>query len=153
MISPSFLTTSLDLESLHAAIQDEYACVALEPERGFHFHTGRPLARLLGYADEWLVGIPEAAIESFAGTGSPFSLGPLRPGERAGGRRWQRGWGRQPYCCQDGRGAGASDWGGYDPRHAAQGQECRRGSEGDQRPQDYRPPALPAPTKLSIASM
>jgi hypothetical protein len=28
-------------------------------ERGFHFHTGRPLARLLGYPDEWLNRIPE----------------------------------------------------------------------------------------------
>jgi arsenite methyltransferase len=27
------------------------------------------------------VGIPEASIESFAGTGNPFSLGTLRPGE------------------------------------------------------------------------
>jgi ubiquinone/menaquinone biosynthesis C-methylase UbiE len=30
-----------------------------------------------------LEGIPEAAIESFAGTGNPFSLGQLKPGERA----------------------------------------------------------------------
>jgi ubiquinone/menaquinone biosynthesis C-methylase UbiE len=56
--------------------------VALEPERGFHFHTGRPLARLLGYPDEWLAGIPETSIESFAGTGNPFSLGKLKPGQR-----------------------------------------------------------------------
>jgi SAM-dependent methyltransferase len=70
------------LESLRTAIQEEYELVALEPERGFHFHTGRRLARLLGYADEWLAGIPEASIESFAGTGNPFSLGALRPGEQ-----------------------------------------------------------------------
>ncbi|MEW5988287.1 MAG: methyltransferase domain-containing protein, partial [Chloroflexota bacterium] len=38
-------------------------------------------ARMLGYADEWLVGIPESSIESFAGTGNPFSLAPIRPGE------------------------------------------------------------------------
>jgi ubiquinone/menaquinone biosynthesis C-methylase UbiE len=36
----------------------------------------------VGYEDEWLEGIPETAIESFAGTGNPFSLGPLRPGEQ-----------------------------------------------------------------------
>ncbi len=82
MITPIFLSTSPDLDSLRAAIQDEYECVALDPARGFHFHTGRPLTRLLGYADEWLVGIPEGAIESFAGTGNPFRLGPLRRGER-----------------------------------------------------------------------
>jgi arsenite methyltransferase len=74
-------TQTLDLESLRAAIQEEYELVALEPDRGFHFHTGRPLAKLLNYKDEWLEGIPEAAIESFAGTGNPFSLGALEEGE------------------------------------------------------------------------
>lgn len=72
---------NLDLEALRSAIREEYEAVANEPERGFHFHTGRPLARMLGYADEWLVGIPESSIESFAGTGNPFSLAPIRPGE------------------------------------------------------------------------
>jgi arsenite methyltransferase len=73
---------SIDLGSLRAAIQEEYELVAREPERGFHFHTGRKLARLLGYQDEWLAGIPQASIESFAGTGNPFSLGALQPGEK-----------------------------------------------------------------------
>src|SRR3712207_5460550 len=73
---------ALDVDTLRQAIQEEYAEVASYPERGFHFHTGRPLARILEYADEWLEGIPESSIESFAGTGNPFSLGELRPGER-----------------------------------------------------------------------
>ncbi len=72
----------LDVEQLRQAIQEEYEVVALNPEQGFHFHTGRPLAQILGYAEEWLEGIPEAAIESFAGTGNPFSLGEIKPGER-----------------------------------------------------------------------
>jgi SAM-dependent methyltransferase len=72
----------LDTDVLRQAIQDEYAEVAANPEKGFHFHTGRPLARMLEYADEWLEGLPESSIESFAGTGNPFSLGELRPGER-----------------------------------------------------------------------
>jgi SAM-dependent methyltransferase len=72
----------VDLDILRRAIQDEYAVVAQEPEHGFHFFVGRPLARLLGYDDAWLDGIPEATIASFAGTGNPFSLGALRPGER-----------------------------------------------------------------------
>lgn len=71
-----------DLEVLRTAIQEEYACVAFEPGLGFHFHTGYPHARMLGYLDEWLTGIPEPAVESFAGTGNPFSLGVLRPGDR-----------------------------------------------------------------------
>jgi arsenite methyltransferase len=72
----------LDVNTLRRAIREEYAEVATIPEKGFHFHTGRPLARMLEYADEWLEGIPESSIESFAGTGNPFSLGELRPGER-----------------------------------------------------------------------
>lgn len=75
-------TQALDLESLRAAIHEEYELVAREPKHGFHFHTGRRLAGLLGYADKWLNPIPEGSIESFAGTGNPFSLGVLRPGEK-----------------------------------------------------------------------
>lgn len=71
----------LDRDELRRAIQDEYALVATEPARGFHFHTGRPLAALLGYQAEWLEGIPESTIASFAGTGNPFALGSLRQGE------------------------------------------------------------------------
>ncbi len=72
----------LNLEELRAAVREEYATVALNPDQGFHFHTGRRLAHMLGYRAEWLENIPEASIESFAGTGNPFSLGALRPGER-----------------------------------------------------------------------
>lgn len=72
----------LNLADLRAAISEEYTAVALKPEQGFHFHTGRPLARLLNYRDEWLEGIPETSIESLAGTGNPFSLGQLQPGDR-----------------------------------------------------------------------
>lgn len=72
----------LDVDSLRRAIQEEYTLVAAEPERGFHFHTGRRLARILAYDDRWLDVVPEATIASFAGTGNPFSLGRLMPGER-----------------------------------------------------------------------
>ena len=72
----------LDVSELRDAIREEYALVATEPDRGFHFHTGRPLARLLGYDDAWLEGIPETSVASFAGTGNPLSLGTLRPGEQ-----------------------------------------------------------------------
>ena len=73
---------NVDREGLREAIQEEYDAVACEPERGFHFHTGRPLAEILGYRAEWLDGLAEGPIESFAGTGNPFSLGALAPGER-----------------------------------------------------------------------
>jgi SAM-dependent methyltransferase len=72
----------LDLETLRAAIQEEYETVALSPQQGFHFHTGRPLTRILGYRDTWLDGIPETSIESFAGTGNPFSIDEIHAGEQ-----------------------------------------------------------------------
>ena len=71
----------VSLEELRAAIQQEYAAVARSPQQGFHFHTGRPLAEMLGYLDAWLEGIPAESLNSFAGTGNPFSSDPLRPGE------------------------------------------------------------------------
>ena len=71
----------LDVGTLRAAIREEYEAVATRPGESFHFHTGRPLAQLLGYADAWLEGIPEASVDSFAGTGNPFSLGVLESGE------------------------------------------------------------------------
>ena len=82
MTQKTLMTPAVDLDVLRRAIQDEYAVVAQEPEHGFHFFVGRPLARMLGYDDAWLDGVPEATIASFAGTGNPFSLGTLRPGER-----------------------------------------------------------------------
>jgi arsenite methyltransferase len=73
---------TLDVGVLREAIREEYAEVASNPEKGFHFHTGRSLAHMLEYAEEWLEGIPESSIESFAGTGNPFNLGEILPGER-----------------------------------------------------------------------
>jgi SAM-dependent methyltransferase len=72
----------VNAEALRHAVRDEYTAVATQPARGFHFHTGRPLAGLLGYSDELLAGIPDDAIASMAGTGNPFALGPLAEGER-----------------------------------------------------------------------
>src|SRR5215210_5204362 len=73
---------ALDVGGLRAAIKEEYAEVASNPTKGFHFHTGRPLAHMLEYPEEWLEGIPESSIESFAGTSNPFSLGDILPGDR-----------------------------------------------------------------------
>jgi SAM-dependent methyltransferase len=81
-VTTNMVKTKLDRETLRSAVQEEYAAVAESPDKGFHFHTGRPLAKRLGYDPRWLDGIPEASIESFAGTGNPFSLGLLKNGER-----------------------------------------------------------------------
>jgi len=82
MTTTASSTQTPELESLRAAIQEEYSLVALEPQRGFHFNTGRRLAHLLGYSEEWLIGLSESSIASFAGTGNPFSLGTLNPQEK-----------------------------------------------------------------------
>jgi SAM-dependent methyltransferase len=71
----------LDVDALRQAIQEEYTLVAVNPGGDFHFHTGRRLAAILAYDDEWLDGVPEATIASFAGTGNPFSLGRIAEGE------------------------------------------------------------------------
>jgi len=36
---------------------------------------------MLGYADAWIDGLPVGAVESFAGTGNPFSLDEIGAGE------------------------------------------------------------------------
>ena len=71
----------VDRVVLRREISKEYAEVANNPEKGFHFHTGRRLAKLLEYEEAWIDQVSEGALESFAGTGNPFSLGVLRPGE------------------------------------------------------------------------
>jgi arsenite methyltransferase len=71
----------LDREVLREAIRAEYHFVATSPEQGFHYHTGRSLIPVVGYKEEWLTGIPESTIASFAGTGNPFSLGEIHAGE------------------------------------------------------------------------
>src|SRR5512145_164731 len=75
------LPAAVDVEDLRCQIQDKYTEVAKSPETGFHFHTGRPLALMLGYTPETVDRLPASAVESFAGTGNPFSMGALRAGE------------------------------------------------------------------------
>ena len=71
----------LDTSELKQRVQDMYEEVALEPEREFHFETGRPLAERLGYAPSDLDRIPAPAIDSFAGVGYFLDLAAIAPGE------------------------------------------------------------------------
>ena len=73
---------NVDRDVLRREISKEYAEVATNPDKGFHFHTGRHLAGLLEYQEAWLEQVSEGALESFAGTGNPFSLGVLSLGEK-----------------------------------------------------------------------
>lgn len=77
------MATALNLDAtvLREAIQAEYTEVASQPTKGFHFHVGRPLARMLGYDPAETDPLPDAAIESFAGVGNPYIFGRLAPGE------------------------------------------------------------------------
>ena len=73
--------SGIDIQELRQAISKEYEALAQDPGKGFHFHTGRRLTAIVEYQPEWLDGIPESVIESFAGTGNPFSVGKIKPGE------------------------------------------------------------------------
>lgn len=72
----------IDREVLRRSISEKYGEVATNPALGFHFHTGRPLAVMLGYSDALIDKLASANVESFAGTGNPFLFGDLHPGER-----------------------------------------------------------------------
>jgi len=72
----------VDAEALRAEVRSKYREVAVNPNGRFHFHTGRPLAKRLGYDDAAVGAFPDAAVESFAGVANPFSLRPLAGGER-----------------------------------------------------------------------
>jgi SAM-dependent methyltransferase len=71
----------LDTQDLEARVKSMYREVAEEPEKEFHFETGRGLAERLGYDTEDLDRIPGGAIESFAGVGHFFDLAGVSPGE------------------------------------------------------------------------
>ena len=71
----------VDADILRGQIRDKYTDVALTPDKGFHFYTGRPLTQMLAYDQAIVDALPEGAVQSFAGTGNPFSLGDLCPGE------------------------------------------------------------------------
>ena len=73
--------SSVDRSELRRMVSEKYKDVALDPSTGFHFHTGAPLAAMLGYADEQTQGLPAGNVDSFAGTGNPFLFGDLKPGE------------------------------------------------------------------------
>jgi arsenite methyltransferase len=72
----------VDAAALREEVKSKYRDVALDPHGKFHFHTGRYLARRLGYDDAFVGSLPDAAVESFAGVANPFALRRLAKGER-----------------------------------------------------------------------
>jgi arsenite methyltransferase len=81
MTTPIVGIAAVDREELRRRIEEKYRDVAVNPEFGFHFHTGRPLTRMLGYPQATINHLPAGSVESFAGTGNPFLFGDLHPGE------------------------------------------------------------------------
>lgn len=79
------MTTSqslkISVEDLLDAIKKEYSNVAILPEKGYHFHTGRAALDRIGYDRTLYASVPEESITSFAGTGNPFNLGPIKNGD------------------------------------------------------------------------
>ena len=63
------------------AVRRMYTDVALEPERGYHFPTGRSTCEFVGYPAEQLDSVPATALESFAGVGYPFATDAIKPGD------------------------------------------------------------------------
>ena len=72
----------VDAEVLRKEVKSKYREVAVDPHGAYHFHTGRFLAKHLGYDDSVVASLPEVAVESFAGVANPLSLRPLAKGER-----------------------------------------------------------------------
>ncbi len=73
---------AVNSEALREEVRKKYQEVAVNPHGSFHFHTGRPLAARLGYESAIVDGLPDAAVESFAGVANPLALRPLVEGER-----------------------------------------------------------------------
>jgi SAM-dependent methyltransferase len=73
---------SVDASALREEVKAKYRAVAIDPQGSYHFHTGRTLARRLGYDDSVVAMLPDSAVEAFAGVGNPFSMDTLRSGER-----------------------------------------------------------------------
>ncbi len=72
----------VDPVQLREQVKSKYRDVAINPHGQFHFHTGRPLARRLGYDSSVVDAMPDVAVESFAGVANPLSTQRLATGER-----------------------------------------------------------------------
>jgi arsenite methyltransferase len=73
---------AVDASLLRDEVKKKYRDVATDPGGEYHFHTGRPLARRLGYDQAAVEALPDAAVESFAGVANPFVMRRLAEGEK-----------------------------------------------------------------------
>ena len=80
--NPSSAEPVVDADALRDQVKLKYRDVATNPEKEFHFHTGRALSRRLKYDEAITSRISDPAVESFAGVANPFSLRDLQAGEK-----------------------------------------------------------------------
>ncbi len=73
--------TDTKKETIFKAVSEMYTDVASNPQKIFHFPTGRPACLFVGYPAEQLDAIPATAPESFAGVGYPFAVGAIQKGD------------------------------------------------------------------------
>lgn len=73
--------TSMQREQILDAVKTMYTDVASCPSKSYHFPTGRSACLVLGYTPAMIAGLPEAALESFAGVGCPLRGEPFQAGE------------------------------------------------------------------------
>ena len=72
----------VDAVALREEVKNKYREVAADPHGKHHFHTGRYLAKHLGYDQDFVESLPDAAVESFAGVANPFAQRSLSKGEK-----------------------------------------------------------------------
>ncbi len=71
----------VDVTVLRDEVRHHYAQVAISPSDEYHFHTGRRAALQVGYDPDLLEGLPDEAVEAFAGIANPFHFGLPAAGE------------------------------------------------------------------------
>ena len=72
----------IDAERLRDEVRKVYSDVAVDPKKGYHFHTGPGHAvDRLGYASAELRELPDAVTAAFAGVGNPLSMGRANAGD------------------------------------------------------------------------
>lgn len=72
--------TQFSREHIFDAVKLMYTSVANQPDKKFHFPTGRSACEFVGYPKDQLDQIIPTAMESFAGVGYPFAAGVIKPG-------------------------------------------------------------------------
>lgn len=67
---------------LRTAVKEMYSAVSHQASGHFPYPVGQESLACLGYAPEWLSLVPTEIMDRFVGAGNPFSIRPVRNGER-----------------------------------------------------------------------